>query len=144
LTGPPLTFEVIDRSSVGIAEVMTMCQVGRRLLAKRAIIVFTAISLLGLTTSNTAAAGVSGENGSIAFVGDRDGNNEIYTMAPDGSSQVNLTNNPADDGDPDWSPDGRLIAFVSNRGGSARGLHHEGGWQRVEVAHPGRGSRLVI
>ncbi len=51
----------------------------------------------------------------IAFDSDRDGNREIFSMAPDGRNQVNLTNNPADDFDPVWSPDGTQIAFVSNR-----------------------------
>lgn len=51
----------------------------------------------------------------IAFDSDRDGNREIYTMSADGSNQVNLTNNPAEDFDPVWSPDGSQIAFVSNR-----------------------------
>lgn len=52
----------------------------------------------------------------ITFDSDRDGNLEIYTMAPDGTNQVNLTNHPADDFDPVWSPDGSQIAFISNRG----------------------------
>lgn len=38
----------------------------------------------------------------IAFASDRDGNYEIYVMNADGTDQVNLTNNPADDSDPDW------------------------------------------
>ena len=33
-------------------------------------------------------------------------------MSPDGGGQVNLTNDPAEDTDPVWSPDGSRIAFV--------------------------------
>ena len=42
--------------------------------------------------------------GRIAFTSYRDGNNEIYVMNADGSAQTNLTNNPADDWGPSWSP----------------------------------------
>ena len=38
---------------------------------------------------------------------------EIYVMNADGSAQRRLTRNPASDGAPVWSPDGRKIAFVN-------------------------------
>ena len=42
-------------------------------------------------------------------------NFEIYVMDADGGNRENLTNHPVDDMDPDWSPDGTKIAFVSDR-----------------------------
>ena len=40
----------------------------------------------------------------IAFVSDRDGNDEIYLMKADGSEQTRLTNNSVDDWYPVWQP----------------------------------------
>lgn len=38
---------------------------------------------------------------------------EIYAMRPDGSEERQLTDNAVMDDDPDWSPDGRQIVFIS-------------------------------
>ena len=54
----------------------------------------------------------------IAFMSNREGNWEIYTMNLDGSDVKRLTSNAANDGLPTWSPDGKTLAFVSNQGGA--------------------------
>ena len=54
----------------------------------------------------------------IAFMSQRDGNWEIYTIGRDGSGLARLTNSPSNDGLPAWSPDGGSLAFISDRGGS--------------------------
>jgi hypothetical protein len=58
-----------------------------------------------------------GQNGGIAFV-KSDGDKEIWTMNADGTGQVQLTSNTASDINPTWSPDGKWIAFASNRDGN--------------------------
>lgn len=55
---------------------------------------------------------------SIAMGSNRDGNNEVYVMNPDGSGQTNKTNNTNNDQRPDISPDGSQIVFSSNRDGN--------------------------
>lgn len=52
------------------------------------------------------------ENGRIAFTSLRDGNEEIYSMNPDGSDQRRLTFDPGTDDYAAYSPDGKWIAYL--------------------------------
>ena len=74
-------------------------------------------------------------NGKIAFTSDRDGNQEIYVMNPDGTNQTRLTNNSIVDDHAMWSPDGQKLAFVSQRaaGGFAIFQMNMDGTNRVEI-----------
>jgi TolB protein len=53
----------------------------------------------------------------ITYTTDVNGNWDIYTMAPDGSNHVRLTDDEAQDGWPSWTPDGSGIVFASDRTG---------------------------
>jgi TolB protein len=80
---------------------------------------FTAV-LAGLCLAALPAAGAQADvfNGRIAFSSFRvdpppgqPRTGDIFTMNPDGSDLRQLTENPADDAQSDWSPDGRDIAY---------------------------------
>ena len=53
----------------------------------------------------------------LAFVSDRDGDDEIFVMYADGSNVRQLTHNQATDREPAWSPDGFLLAFTGDGDG---------------------------
>lgn len=45
----------------------------------------------------------------------KDKNEDVYVWELDGGGEVNITNHPADDSYPYWSPDGKYIVFLSDR-----------------------------
>ncbi len=82
---------------------------------------FVQVALVGLMLAllllagMVAQAGIVAGRGSIAYVSEQDGNPEIYLLDIDRAYLRRLTQHPAADRRPAWSPDGRTLSFYSNR-----------------------------
>lgn len=57
-----------------------------------------------------------GQDGKIVFSSNRDGDPELFVINADGTGLRQLTHNNRPDYDPTWSPDGKQVAFVRDRG----------------------------
>ena len=55
------------------------------------------------------------DNDKIVFHSSRDANPDIYVVQGKRQDETRITTHPATDLAPTWSPDGKKIAFVSDR-----------------------------
>ncbi len=83
------------------------------------------VILLGAVTGGAAQTSQPIPSGAdrIVFVSDREGSEQIYIMGADGSNVARLTNAAGSNIFPVFSPDGRKIAFASDRDGDFLQIH---------------------
>jgi Tol biopolymer transport system component len=81
------------------------------------ILVVAVVALAVRAVTAPASTAPLAGKGRMAFSFFHDSNFDIYAVSADGSNPTRLTNNPAIDQQPAWSPDGKQIAFSSFRGG---------------------------
>jgi Tol biopolymer transport system component len=89
------------------------------------------VSILALSTAAAPSnATFPARNGLIAFQADTGSGNQIYTVQPNGHSLTQVTNVDGEAATPDWSPNGRWIAFSLNECTVAM-IHHDGSGMRT-------------
>ena len=66
----------------------------------------------------TAIPSILEVRGSIAYVARERGQTDIWAVNVGSSAPIRLTNDPADERDPAWSPDGQRLAYASRQDGN--------------------------
>jgi Tol biopolymer transport system component len=104
------------------------------------------LQVIALSIASTLVSGSSGRtdaghgtlasSDNIAFASHRDGKWQIYAIDPDGLNQRRLTDRPAQDRFPLWSPDRSLIAFGSQVGSTR--------WDLWVMAADGSKQSLIV
>jgi TolB protein len=94
---------------------------GRRIVRAGTVLLAGILALSAPATTPTAWAGTfPGGNGQLAFAHEDASGVDIFTMNPDGSHVRRFINTPTGSASVfgDWSPDGRRLAFDSDRSGN--------------------------
>jgi len=103
------TIHVSNRISSGV----TLLAGTLALIALAVGINFVVSRLQNISPATNPTEVVNSADRLLAFTSNQNGNFDIYIMYADGSEMTNLTNDPAMDTSPFWSPDGKKIVFVS-------------------------------
>ena len=92
-----------------------------------------------------ASSASFGPDGNIIFSSLMTGNDEIWSVLPDGSGRRQLTNDPADDIASAVSPDGNSIFFCSNRSGEVEVWRmNSDGSAQTQITTNGGGNPLFV
>jgi Tol biopolymer transport system component len=84
-------------------------------------------------------------DGKIFYKSSMSGNDEIWSVNPNGEDQRQLTNDPADDRMPIITPDNKVIYFASNRTGRLQVWRmHVDGSNQTQVTHTHGGFPLFV
>lgn len=89
-----------------------------------------------LTEDGGGGAAVSPDGKKIAYWSQSDGDFEIYSLNADGSGRRQLTKNKGNDALPAWSPDGKVIFYLSDQNGQ--------GWAVMAMNPDGSNQRMIV
>lgn len=109
-------------------------------MPEKRLFVLSLLSIVMLSASVCSVFAKAPDTPKIIFGSYREaeGNRELYLMNPDGTEQVNITNNRADDISGIWSPTGEQILFASDRDRS------RGSWDLYLMDPDGKNVRPVF